>query len=127
MHWGLVLKDDLEISHRSKEARAGKHEVTSGGLQAGGGNACRLTVGLAKSVSNCAKIRETKFPEQLRHGRDVGGISVEIPCNEYGALRVHSHLINDGSDDSVGPGSLCWKLGTVGEAIDDIAGKNTRG
>ena len=63
MHWRFVLKDDPKVPHSSKKGWAGKHEVTPGGLQAGGGNACRLKVGLSKSVSNCAKIREAKFPE----------------------------------------------------------------
>ena len=121
MNWRFVLEDDLKISHSGINRCAGKHEITPGGLQAGGGNAGGLVGGLAKRVGNSAKIGETKFPEQLRNSRDVRGVSVEIACNKYGALRVRAHLSYDGSDDGVGFGSLDRKLGSVCEPINDVA------
>ena len=117
----FIMKYDLEISHSGKKRRAGKHEVTPGCLQAGRGNAGGLVGGLAKSVGNSAKIREAVFPKNFRNRRNIGGLCVEVPCNEDGALRVHTHFCDDGSNDGVGFGSLERKLGTVCEPVHDIA------
>ena len=54
MHWSFVLKDDPKVTHRCKKGRAGEHEITPGGLQAGGGDASGLVGRLAKSVGNSA-------------------------------------------------------------------------
>ena len=77
--------------------------------------------GLAKGVGYSAKIQEAKFPKELRDRRNVGGFYVEVPCNEDGAFRVHLHFGNDGRNDGAGFGSLHGKLGTISEAIYNIA------
>ena len=73
------------------------------------------------SVGNSAKIREAIFPKKFRNRRNIGGFCVEVPRNEDGALRVHTHFCDDGSNDGVGFGSLKGKLGTVCEPVNDIA------
>ena len=92
MNRRFIRVNDLEVSHSSKKRRAGKHEVTPGCLQAGRSNAGGLVGGLAKSVGHSAKIREAIFPKKLRDSRNIRGVSVEVPCNEYGALKVHTYL-----------------------------------
>ena len=84
MNWRFVLEDALKISHSGKKRWAGKHEITPGGLQAGGGNAGGLVGGLAKRVGNIAKVGETKFPEQLKNSRMSEGSALRSPAISMG-------------------------------------------
>ena len=107
--------------HSGEKRGAGKRKVAPGGLQAGRGNAGGLVGGLAEGVGYSAKIQEGKFPKKLRDRRYVIGLCVEVPSNEDGAFRVHLHFGNDGRNDGAGFGSLHGKLGTISEAINNIA------
>ena len=121
MHRRFILRNNSKISHSGKKRGAGEHKVAPGCLQAGRGNAGGLVGGLAKGVGNIAKIREAKLPKEFRSRRNVGGFCVEVPCNEDGAFGVHLHFGNDGRNDGAGFGSLHGKLGTISEAINNIA------
>ena len=119
----LVL--DFKLAHSSKEGGAGKHEIAPRRLQTGRGNASGLVSWLAKCVGKRAQVREAEMPQELKDGWYVSWVGVKIASDEYGALRVRSHLGNNCTDDGIGLGSLRWQLGPISEPIDDITGKNT--